>query len=180
MSEQKYTLLTQIAPTVAQPGEFPDFFAPWQEVTRTAGRALGRSDRAEQLVGDVEAGFARAREQHPGFADATAAYAGVLGDGGYYVESTTGARATILTSLGFSIAPEIVDLAGAEAYAEVSAERVDLLDHDVLVWEIGDSTEARAAIDGSALYQLLAVATRRATSSSRTRSWLRRWRTSRC
>ncbi|MGH3982422.1 MAG: ABC transporter substrate-binding protein [Pseudonocardiaceae bacterium] len=49
MTEQEYRLLSRIAPTVAQSGDYPDFFMPWQALTRSAGRALGRTQRAEQL-----------------------------------------------------------------------------------------------------------------------------------
>ncbi len=53
MTEQEYRLLSSVAPTVAQPGDYPDFFMPWPELTRSAGHALGRTERAEQLVAEV-------------------------------------------------------------------------------------------------------------------------------
>lgn len=46
MTEQEYGLLSAVAPTVAQSGDYPDFFMPWPELTGSAGRALGRAERA--------------------------------------------------------------------------------------------------------------------------------------
>jgi iron complex transport system substrate-binding protein len=158
MTKQEYALLSKIAPTVAQSKQYADYFAPWQEVVRTAGRVLGRTAQANELVQKVDAGFARAREQHPEFAGASAVYAGVLGDGQYYAESPTGARVAILTSLGFTIPQAVVAAARSKFYVTVSQERLDLLDHDVLVWEIGDSKKALAAIEDSEIYQQLEVA----------------------
>ncbi len=53
MTEEEYRLLSQIAPTVAPSPDFPDFAIPWQEQTRIIGRALGRRERAEELVAEV-------------------------------------------------------------------------------------------------------------------------------
>jgi iron complex transport system substrate-binding protein len=53
--EEEYATLAEIAPTLAQPGEYPDFGVPWQEQTILIGRAVGREDVAERLVADVEA-----------------------------------------------------------------------------------------------------------------------------
>lgn len=50
-------------------------------VTRTAGRALGREERAERLVAELEARFADLRERHPHRADRTLVVATRRGDG---------------------------------------------------------------------------------------------------
>ena len=52
-----YERLSGIAPTVAPPSE--TVAATWQEQTRITGRALGMTERAEQVVADTEARFAR-------------------------------------------------------------------------------------------------------------------------
>ena len=67
LSEQQYETLSEIAPTVPQSGEYPDYGMPWQEMTRVAGRALGKQERAEEIIAGVEARFEKACGEHPEF-----------------------------------------------------------------------------------------------------------------
>lgn len=156
LSEQQYETLSQIAPTVAQSGDYPDFGMPWQEMTRVAGRALGRSERAEELVAGVEARFAEAREQHPEFEGATAVVAERL-DTGFVVRAPQDPRMQFLISLGFELPDEIAELAGDQDAADVSEERLDLLDRDVLVWNAGFSPELPSELEDNQIYQQLDV-----------------------
>ena len=61
LKQGDYDRLSQIAPTVAQSGDYIDFGMPWDEQTLLVGRALGREERAREVVADVEAKFARVR-----------------------------------------------------------------------------------------------------------------------
>lgn len=63
MEQADYALLAQIAPTVAQSAEFETGGVPWQQQTLTTGRALGRQQRAKELVAGVEQRFVQAIEQ---------------------------------------------------------------------------------------------------------------------
>ena len=58
MSDSEYETLSEIAPTVAQPDDYPDWGVPWQDQTRIIGTALGKPDEADALVDDVEAWLA--------------------------------------------------------------------------------------------------------------------------
>lgn len=62
LTEEEHQRLSQIAPTVAQSADYPDFGTPWQEKTRVIGTALGAPEQVEELIADVEAQFAAARE----------------------------------------------------------------------------------------------------------------------
>ncbi len=84
LTQQKYDTLSRIAPTVAQSGEYPDFGTPWQEQTRIIGTARVRADRAEQVIDQVEATFAAARDENPGFDGATGVIALIGEDSNYY------------------------------------------------------------------------------------------------
>jgi iron complex transport system substrate-binding protein len=42
LTRSDYDTLSQIAPTIAQPGESIDYGVPWDEATSTIGRALGK------------------------------------------------------------------------------------------------------------------------------------------
>ena len=137
MTRQEYETLSEIAPTLAQSGEFVDFGVPWQEQTRAIGRALGREDRAGEVVSDLEARFARAREEHPEFEGASGVVVGLTVEDDSYTPSPYGpqdVRGRFMSSLGFRIPEEIEDLAGDAFFADLSRERLELIDTDVLVW----------------------------------------------
>ena len=127
-----YERLSKIAPTVAQSGDFIDFGMPWQDQTRLVGKALGREERAEQLVGDLEAQFERIREAHSDFEGKTAilAYGGPDGYGAYSTQDT---RSRFLSDLGFETPEEVDDLAKGSFFAEFSQEQFRLMDQDLVV-----------------------------------------------
>lgn len=156
LTEDEYGTLSEIAPTVAQPGEYVDYGVPWQEQTRTIGRVLGREERAEELVADLEARFAEVREEHPEFDDATGVVAYSFEPGSYGVYGPEDPRGRFLTSLSFELPDEIAELAGDEFFAEISRERLDLVDADVLIWIINPPGE-REAVEEDPLYQQLDV-----------------------
>lgn len=135
LNQEEYALLSQIAPTIAQSGSYVDFGMPWQEKTRMIGAALGKSAEARALVERVESLFEAARENNPEFAGQTLAVAYNYGESrtyGYYTEQDN--RARFFTDLGFVIADELNEAAGESFYADLSTERIDLLDQDALVF----------------------------------------------
>jgi len=156
MKEGDYAKLSQIAPTIARTDQHVDYGTPWQEVTRTIGRALGRAERADEMVADVEAQFAAARQQHPGFAGKTVAVAYNAGDGMYFFNASQDGRARIFTQLGFEVPEELDELAGEKFFGKISGEQLNLLDRDVLVWLLPEG-EDRADIDENPLFQQLEV-----------------------
>jgi len=134
LTEDEYRTLAEIAPTVAQPPAYADYGAPWQEITRVVGRALGRAEAAEALIPELEGRFAQARADHPAFAGATALLAAVTNDGSVYVYAE-GPAPGFLTALGFALPPEAAALFTGEDRppVQLSRERLDLLEADVLV-----------------------------------------------
>jgi iron complex transport system substrate-binding protein len=133
MSERDYDKLSKIAPTVPQSDEFIDFGVPWQEQTRVTGRALGLEEKADQLVAEVEEKFAQAREENPEFEGKTAALAYASGDGGFGAYATGDYRVRFFEDLGFETPKAIDELAGDSFYVDFSAERLRLIDQDVVV-----------------------------------------------
>lgn len=132
ITQEEYAQLSAIAPTVAQPTEYVDYGVPWQELTRTAGQAVGRSDAAEAVVADVEAQLAGVQDAHPEFVGATAAVAAPFE--GVYVYGPEDARGRLLADLGFTLPEELGAVTEGSFGGNLSAERLDLLDVDVLVW----------------------------------------------
>jgi iron complex transport system substrate-binding protein len=156
LTEDDYETLSAIAPTVAQPGEHPDHGIPWQEQTRTIGRALGRDDAADELVAGVEARFAEARDAHPGFEGASAVVASPY-EGTVAVFAPEDPRGRFLDSLGFVPVDEISELTAGSFSADLSLERVDLLDVDALVWILDDWEPDLAQLHEEELYRRLDV-----------------------
>ena len=156
LTEDDYDTLRQIAPTVAQPGEYVDWGVPWDEQTLIVGRALGRSTEAEAAVAAVEDRFTAARRDHPELEGATGLVATPYADT-ISVYAADDVRGRFLAALGFVQPPEIAELAGDGFSADLSPERVDLLDVDALVWIIGSAETDVPRFDDEPLYAGLAV-----------------------
>ncbi|MFF0344990.1 iron-siderophore ABC transporter substrate-binding protein [Kribbella sp. NPDC004875] len=132
ISADDYKKLTAIAPTVAQPAGVPDYGVSWQVVARTVGQAVGKPRQADELVRGVEQRFADVRAQHPEFKGRTALMATPYE--GYFVYGTQDPRSRLLTDFGFSL-PEGLDKAIGDKFgANISAEKIALLDQQALVW----------------------------------------------
>ncbi|RKS80522.1 iron complex transport system substrate-binding protein [Motilibacter peucedani] len=132
MTAKDYATLSKIAPTLAQPKQYVDYGTPWQEAQLIIGKALFKQDEAQALVDGVEAQFAAAKAAHPEFDGATAVF-GALGNGLVYAYTDQDSRGRILKALGTTVPQQLLTLAGDKFYAEVSTERLDLLDTDALV-----------------------------------------------
>ena len=150
MTEEDYDTLSQIAPTLTQSGDYVDYGMPWQDATRMIGQALGKADAAEAIVTDLEDRFTEAQETYPDLVGASGVIAFVMAEdevGGY---SDQDGRSRILTSLGMHIPQNIIDLAGDAFYVSFSAENIDRLDADLVVWVAG-SDDIIAQIKASPL-----------------------------
>lgn len=157
LTEEEYQTLSGIAPTVAQSAGDADYGTPWQEMTRTIGLALGRERRAAELVIEVEARFATARERHPAFVGATGVAAYSFGPAEYGFYGPADGRARFLAALGFELPAGLANLTGGEFFAELSRERFDLIEADVVVWIIANDGTTQG-VEEDPLYRRLAVA----------------------
>jgi iron complex transport system substrate-binding protein len=154
VSEEDYALLTQIAPTVVQPVGFVDYGIPWQEMTRIIGQAVGKAAEADALVVGVEERFAQVRAEHPEFAGATSVVATPYE--GIWVYGPEDVRGRFLTALGFELPEGLAEVTGAEFGGNLSPERADMLDVDVIIWLDADESEG---VLGGPIYQALPVHT---------------------
>jgi iron complex transport system substrate-binding protein len=157
ITEEEYETLSAIAPTVAQSPEFIDFGMPWREATLLIGRALGREERAEELVAEVEGLFAAARDAHPEWEGLSLVIAVYRAEGLRAFHSQD-LRSRFFTDLGFEIPAEIDEIAGDLFFADLSREQARLLDVDVLLWDQLRFTEGgRAVVENDPLLQQLDV-----------------------
>lgn len=158
VSSDAYSRLSEIAPTVTGSPDYPDFGMPWQESVRLVGDTLGQSDRAAELVADVDADLTTQRQAHPEFEGKTVAVAEAGEPGSFWVRSPNDQRSRLLTSLGFVIPQQIADLAGDQDAFQISTEQLGMLDLDVLVWNTGSSVGTSDQVKAVPTYQALNVA----------------------
>ncbi|MEV6369010.1 iron-siderophore ABC transporter substrate-binding protein [Micromonospora musae] len=155
LTADDYATLAKIAPTVAQPKGAVDYGVAWQDLTRTVGAAVGRKAQADRVVADVEGKIAAARSANPAFAGATGLMATTYE--GYYVYGPQDPRGRFLTDLGFTLPAGLAEVTGAEFGANLSRERTDMLDTDVLIWLVDKYDPDRAKVQADPLYSKLKV-----------------------
>jgi iron complex transport system substrate-binding protein len=134
MDKTMYKKLSALAPTIAGPKGGTLYFSPWDVQTQLIADALGRHDDGAKLIADVEERFADALAAHPEFKGKTVTFSqNAFYDGKLYVYPP-GLGVEFLDMLGFTVNPKIKPLAEPGTQAEVSAERLDVIDADVLVF----------------------------------------------
>lgn len=103
---------------------------------RRAGQALGRADRARELVAATERVVAGARRRNPAFEGKTVSTFITAPDGVYATNDPADPALRFYASLGMSLAPRIAAIegrVGAEGRAKLSPERYEVMDADLLV-----------------------------------------------
>ncbi|MBB3086989.1 iron-siderophore ABC transporter substrate-binding protein [Geodermatophilus sabuli] len=131
-TQDRYDLLSQIAPTISQPEGVGPYQTTWQQQLELVGQALGKEDEAAQLEDDVEQRFADAAADHPEFEGTEVAVAAYTSEGfGAYVRGDS--RVDFMEQLGFVNKPAIQELSGTNFFVPVSDEEVSLLDAPLTV-----------------------------------------------
>ncbi len=141
-SKEKYEELTKIAPTVAPPPDVVAYGTTWRQQVELVATALGKEAEVDTLIKQVEDRFAAAEKEHPEFAGKTVAVGAYFNEQyGAYVRGDS--RADFMESLGFTLKPEIQELASGSFYVDLSREQVELLDADLtVVFPIGADASA--------------------------------------
>lgn len=124
VTKESYQKLSAIAPTVVQSSAYADEKTPWNVQTLTTGQALGKSAEAQALVDKVEAKIAAAKKAHPEFAGKVLAMDYGPDKGQHWIAPAHDPRRVLFDELGFATQTVKEDL---------SEERLDLIDKDVLV-----------------------------------------------
>lgn len=133
LTENDYATLSKIAPTVAQPGDVPDYGIGWQDELLTVGKAIGRPAAAQEVLDEVEQTVAELASEHPEFEGRAALFATPFE--GIYVYGSADPRTRLLEDLGFDLPADIDEVVGTEEFgANLSDEKVDFVDVDALVW----------------------------------------------
>ncbi|MEM9439479.1 MAG: ABC transporter substrate-binding protein [Pseudomonadota bacterium] len=142
ITEDQYSLLSQIAPTVAAEAAYTDYGTPWHVRARTLGRVIGEAENADEFVGAIEARMDKIANDNPSWEGKTAAVAFHWSDApGAY--SSIDIRPLVLAELGFTT-PDVINAAAAEGNgysARFSKEDLSALDTDLLIWIVSGDVE---------------------------------------
>lgn len=142
-----YDLLSARVPTIAGPPAAEEV-TPWQDLVRTAGKILDKTDQAEQVVSTVEEKVTATAAELPGLKDKTFVLAQyVVGDGITAVADDADGSSIFFQQLGMTMLPAIKaegEKAG-KARVQLSTERVDLLRADLLAFLINGGDESDLA-----------------------------------
>ncbi|HWL44261.1 MAG TPA: iron-siderophore ABC transporter substrate-binding protein [Ilumatobacter sp.] len=146
MTDTDYATLSQIAPTIAQPGDYVDYGTPWDVALAIAGRATGHSAEATQAIADAKAKFAAVRDAHPEWEGQNAGVTYIYENlpGGYSSEDV---RPRFLAELGLGTPAAYDELAGDQFWFTVSAEQLPELDADVIIWLVDGEAGQQAVRD---------------------------------
>jgi iron complex transport system substrate-binding protein len=150
MSRSEYDKLSRFAPTIPGVKGGTKYFAPWDRQTVLIGQALGVEARAKQLVAVIKARYAQAAAAHPELAGKTATFSQGAFYNGLIYAYPEGLSTEFLTYLGLKINPKVNPLVPSPGeQAEISTERLDVLDADVAVFAteepkaVGDLLEVK-------------------------------------
>lgn len=131
-TQDRYDLLSQIAPTVGMPEGAEAYQTGWEEQLELVGQALGRTEQADALAAEVSQAYEDAAAEHPEFEGTEVAVAAFTSEGfGAYVQGD--ARVDLMEELGFVNAPAIQEQATDSFFVPVSEEQVSLLDAELTV-----------------------------------------------
>jgi iron complex transport system substrate-binding protein len=153
MSSQQYAELTKIAPTVGQPKGFDDYGAPWQDMTRMAGKAMGLEKEADARIKEIDDKFAAIRDEHPEWQGKGVAVVDPYEPGKFAVFQETDPKAAFLVELGFTV-PDIINTTAKDNNAaEITSERLDMIDTDLVVVLAFDPNQAKTQLGADPVFQ---------------------------
>ena len=152
ITKEQYDLLSQIAPTLAQSGDFADYGMPFDVETRMIAKAVGQADAGEKIIGSIQQKEADIKNAHPDWANWSAAVT-------FFYEGQPGAyfsydpRPALLGTLGINVTD--IDKLGDPAkdfYATVSPENLDKIDTDANVWLGATEPGTQKTVEALPLY----------------------------
>jgi iron complex transport system substrate-binding protein len=134
-----YNRLSRIAPTVHFTRS--SLSDSWQAVMQRVGQALGRQERAEELVTEAEGELAGVRDRTPELVGKTVNFFNADPSGLYTINASEDYSIRLLEGIGLRLSSKVAQLKGEGGRVVVSPERYDVLDSDLL---LGTSTSPKA------------------------------------
>jgi iron complex transport system substrate-binding protein len=157
MKKEQYDTLSKLFPVVAQPMGFEDYAAPWQDMARAVGKAMGKPAEIEARITGIGDKFAQVRKDHPEFAGRKVIVADNF-EPGIYTAFAHDPKALFMTEIGFTLPEEISSAPKDQTAVDFGAERLDVFDVDTLIW-LTSAPGAEQRLKTEPLYSRLKVAT---------------------
>ncbi|MFG3497628.1 iron-siderophore ABC transporter substrate-binding protein [Streptomyces sp. NPDC047928] len=151
MKKEQYDTLSKFTKVVAQPKGHEDYQAPWQDMTRQIGKALGKDTETEKLIADIDARFKAVRDKHPEWKGKTVTVGEPYEPGKFSAFSPKDPKVIFLAEMGFTTSETYRKALGKDNIADLSAERFDVMEADRTVWLGTPDTEK--AMKADPLYQ---------------------------
>ncbi|MFE3791113.1 iron-siderophore ABC transporter substrate-binding protein [Streptomyces goshikiensis] len=151
MKKEQYDTLSKIAKVVAQPKGSEDYQATWQVMTRQIGKALGKGAESDELIAGIDARFKTVRDKHPEWRGKTITVGEPYEPGKFSAFSPKDPKVIFLSEMGFTTPEAYRTALGKENVADLSSERLDVMEADRTVW-LGNA-ETEAAMKADPLYQ---------------------------
>jgi iron complex transport system substrate-binding protein len=163
MKRADYDKLSRLAPTVPAGKGSTEYFSPWEQQVELVAAALGKPEEGRALVQRIKDDYAEVAAAHPEFEGKTATFSqNGFYDGLIYVYPD-GLNTDFLTMLGFTINPKLTPLVERQGeQVAVSAERMGVLDADVIVFATEQPSDIAALKKVPTFDKLGAVAENRA------------------
>ncbi|WP_435299019.1 iron-siderophore ABC transporter substrate-binding protein [Timonella sp. A28] len=153
VTQEQYDLLADIAPTVAYEKE--PWVITWQEQIQVIGKALGKTQEAEQLITDLNSQLAEAGRDE--YKDVTFSYIYNTGPGSLGVFFETEQRVAMVSALGLTVDPVVAELREYEVEGTDSAliglENADKLANSDLIFTFYSDPQNKKEIEAQPLYQ---------------------------
>ncbi|MFD0664447.1 iron-siderophore ABC transporter substrate-binding protein [Thermocatellispora tengchongensis] len=157
--DKEYANLSQIAPTTAyQTGPAED---SWQTIAKQVAQAIGKPAEGDRLVADVEAKIASVKTTYPELSGKEFALTSVFPSGNIGVlKSETDISNKLFGEFGMVLPEAIKQLPGEGFAAELSMEKIGVLDVDLLFSHYNDDPATQKKIEGNKLFAGLDVVKR--------------------
>ncbi|SEG74012.1 iron complex transport system substrate-binding protein [Thermomonospora echinospora] len=157
--DKEYDKLAKLAPTTAyQTGPAED---SWQTVARQVAKAVGKEAEGERLVADVEAKINSVKTAHPALTGKEFAFTSVFPSGNIGVmKSADDVSVKMLSQFGMVLPEKLQSLPGEGFAAELSMEKVGVLDVDVLLSHYNDDPATQRKFEDNKLFSGMDVVKR--------------------
>lgn len=157
--DKYYDKLSQLAPTTAyQTGPAED---TWQQITEQVAKAVGKEDEGRRLIAEVEEKINSTKAKHPELSGKGFAFVVALPSGNLAVmKSPDDISVKLLNQFGMTLPEEIKSLSGENFYAELSNEKLGVLDTDVLIAHYNDNAATQKKFEQDRIFSGLDVVKR--------------------
>lgn len=162
MTPEEYELLSGIAPVVTRPAtdsegnETVEWGVTLADELTLLAQATGTTDKAEEIIADLDAQFAEVRDAHPEWEGLTSQVGGYY-EGQAFVYAASDTRNQFLANVGLDVA----SIEGTEsAWMQISAEQLDVLGElDSIVWQVATDPTTQQSLEALPLFDSLNTTT---------------------